>query len=257
MILFPAIDLIGGEAVRLTEGDFATSHIYNPDPVAQAALFRDAGAQWLHVVDLDGAREGRPMQTELIGRIVQVAGPMKVELGGGLRTDEDLETVFAKGVRRVILGSISVRQPAKVRKWMDRWGADRIVLSPDCRYQDGEFLILTEGWQSGTTLTLAQYLDHYRDHGVESVMVTDVARDGRLTGPNVPLYQALVTRYPHLQVVASGGVATLDDLDALHQAGCHGVIIGKALYEGRFTLEQALERVAAFAPQSPDPQDLP
>lgn len=253
MILFPAIDLIGGAAVRLTEGDFATAHTYNADPVAQALAFKEDGAEWLHLVDLDGAREGEPRQTHLIGEIAQAVAPMKVELGGGLRTEEHLEAVFALGVERVILGSISVRQPAKVRGWMQRWGAARIVLSPDCRFQNNEFLVMTEGWQEGMTLTLAQYLDHYRQHGVQWVMVTDVARDGRLAGPNVALYEALVHRYQHLKVVASGGVATLEDLDQLRLAGCHGAIIGKALYEGRFTLTDALARMAADPPSTGAP----
>lgn len=240
MIIYPAIDLRGGRVVRLTEGRFDQEKSYGDDPLAVARGFAAAGAQWLHVVDLDGARDPARRQTALVERLARDSG-LRVQTGGGIRTEEQVAALLAAGVTRVIVGSLAVKEPARVRAWLERFGPERIVLAPDVRLDDaGIPRVAAAGWQESTGVALDGLLTGYLSAGLLHILCTDISRDGKLTGPNNALYATLVGRFPSLQVQASGGVSSLDDLRALRATGAAGAIIGRALYENRFTLKEAL-----------------
>lgn len=238
MEIFPAIDLKDGQCVRLTQGKFDSATIYASDPETQAAAFASAGARWLHVVDLDGAKAGEVRQHDTIARIVK-ASTMQVQAGGGVRDERAVESLLAAGVSRVVVGSLAVSDRPRVQEWLRRYGADRIVLAFDIREGAIGPEILTHGWQEGSRQGLWDILEAYRGD-VHSILCTDVARDGMLGGTNLQLYRDLRAREPHLEVLASGGVAQLQEMAPLRDLGVAGVIVGKALYEGRFTLTEAL-----------------
>lgn len=240
MLIYPAIDLKEGRCVRLAQGDFDSATRYG-DPVEQACRFAEAGAEWIHVVDLDGARAGAARQSELIGVIVEVAR-VKVQCGGGVRTGEDVAALLDLGVARVVAGSAAVKRPADVRDWLQRFGAERICAAFDVRASAGGYGVTSEGWTEASSITLNEAIARYEGAPLRHALVTDVSRDGMLAGPNTALYADLARRFPDLLVQASGGVAALPDLDELKNAGAAGAIIGRALYENRFTLEDALAR---------------
>ena len=238
MIIYPAIDLRDGKCVRLYKGDFATTKIYNTNPAEVLAEFTAAGSNWLHLVDLDGAKASKVVQTELISQLVK-GSTLKIEVGGGIRSTEDLRALFAAGVERAVVGSVCVSNPALVNQWIDEFGAARIVLALDCSLdQDGTPKVLTHGWQNESTLSVYDVLNHYPR--AEYVLCTDVSVDGTLAGPSLALYTQIQLRYPNLNLIASGGVGQLADVIALKQLAVHGVVIGKALYENKFTLAEAL-----------------
>lgn len=240
MIIYPAIDLRGGHVVRLTEGRFDQETSYGDDPLAVARDFASAGAAWLHVVDLDGARDPARRQSPLVEKLARESG-LRVQTGGGIRDERQVEALLRAGVERVIVGSLAVREPDLVRGWIGRFGADAIVLSPDVRVgPDGLARVAAAGWQETTGVALDTLLEGYLTAGLKHILCTDIGRDGRLSGPNTSLYAGLVTRFPSLAIQASGGVASLDDLAALRSTGAAGAIVGRALYERRFTLKQAL-----------------
>jgi phosphoribosylformimino-5-aminoimidazole carboxamide ribotide isomerase len=240
MIVYPAIDLRQGKCVRLNQGRFDQATAYADDPVAVARDFAAAGAQWLHVVDLDGAKDGNAAQTDLVLRIARESG-LNVQTGGGIRSERQIEAYFADGIARVVIGSLVLTNPGLVALWLDRFGRDRLVLALDVKpANEGTWHVVTHGWQKDSGKTLFDVIDEYGSEYLRHLLCTDVARDGRLSGPNLALYQAISLRYPKLHVQASGGVASLDDLRALKAAGSAGAIIGTALYEGRFTLAEAL-----------------
>ena len=235
MIVLPAIDLLGGEAVRLRQGDYDQVTVYNEDPADQARLFADAGAEWIHVVDLDGARAGRPMNLEAVARITQ-ASPAWIELGGGLRSLDDLEAAFDAGVDRFVLGTSLVTRPDFARQAAERFPG-RIVAGVDAR--DG--LVSIEGWMEGTVMSALELIGELKEMGISRVAYTDIMRDGTGAGVDAVAY-SVITRAAGIPVIASGGVASLDDVAALRDAeeDIDGVIVGRALYEGAFTLEDAL-----------------
>jgi phosphoribosylformimino-5-aminoimidazole carboxamide ribotide isomerase len=240
MIVYPAIDLRQGKCVRLSQGRFDQATTYADDPVVVARDFATAGAAWLHVVDLDGAKDGNAAQTTLILSIAKESG-LKVQTGGGIRSEAQIEACFAGGIARVVIGSLALTNPALVATWLDRFGRDRIVLALDIKpAEDGSWPVATHGWQKESGKTLFDVIDEYGAAYMRHVLCTDVSRDGLLAGPNLDLYRALTERYPKLQVQASGGVASVADLAALKAAGVAGVVIGKALYEGRMALAEAL-----------------
>lgn len=240
MLLYPAIDLRGGRVVRLTEGRFDQETTYGTDPLAVARDHAAAGATWLHVVDLDGAKDPARRQTARIEQLARHAG-LRVQAGGGIREEAQVETLLAAGVERVIVGSLAVREPARVRGWLARFGAEHLCLAPDIRLDAaGIPRIAAAGWQETTGVALDDFLSDYGPAGLVHVLCTDISRDGRLTGPNTALYAHLVARFPTLQIQASGGVASLADLHALKATGAAGAIIGRALYEKKFTLAAAL-----------------
>lgn len=240
MIVYPAIDLRQGRCVRLSQGRFDQATTYADDPVVVARGFAAAGASWLHVVDLDGAKDGNAAQTKLILRIAAESG-LKVQTGGGIRSEAQIEACFAGGVVRVVIGSLALTNAALVATWLDRFGRDRIVLALDIKpADDGSWPVATHGWQKESGKTLFDVIDDYGAAYMRHVLCTDVSRDGLLAGPNLDLYRALMQRYPKLQVQASGGVASVADLAALKAMGVAGVVIGKALYEGKIALAEAL-----------------
>lgn len=240
MIRIPAIDLREGCVVRLRQGDYAAETRYQADPIELAQQYADAGASHLHLVDLDAARSGSSTQRALIGRIVQSSG-MQVQAGGGVRCGDDIAALLDAGIARVVIGSLAVREPDRVIEWAGEFGADRLLIALDARVDaNGNFLLPVAGWTETTTLTLEQRLDQFTAAGIDEFLCTDIDRDGMLSGPNVALYTALMARYPTARFHASGGLSSLDDLRALASAGCHAVVMGRALLEGRFTVAQAL-----------------
>lgn len=240
MIVFPAIDLRRGRCVRLAQGRFEAETRYSEDPLAVAAGFAASGATWLHVVDLDGARAPAERQTGLLARLAAESG-LQLQLGGGLRRREELVELFAFGCARVVVGSLAVREPDTVAAWLQEFGAERLVLALDVRIDaDGTARVAHAGWQEGSALRLEALIERFLPAGLKHVLCTDIARDGMLSGPNGALYAGLRARYPELALIASGGVAGLADVSALAEAGIKGAVIGKALYEGRFRLEEAI-----------------
>jgi phosphoribosylformimino-5-aminoimidazole carboxamide ribotide isomerase len=240
MVIYPAIDLLDGRCVRLRQGDFDAKTEFSDDPVGVARGFFEAGSPWLHMVDLSGAKAGKPVQSELM-RKVAASTPAKIQAGGGVRDAEAIETLLALGVARVIIGSKAVSDPAMVSGWLRRFGPERILLALDVRIEDGTPYAAVHGWVQGSGKSLWSVMDAYADFPPDHVMCTDIGRDGMMTGPNIGLYEAIRARYPNLELQASGGVSCLEDLSALRRSGLvAGVIVGKALYAGKFTLQEAL-----------------
>lgn len=240
MLIYPAIDLKGGVCVRLLRGRFDQVTAYDDDPFARLKAFADSGAEWVHIVDLDGARDGRPAQHELIGRLA-ASTPVRIQTGGGVRERADVEALLAAGAARVVVGSAAVRRPQAVREWIEALGPDNICVALDCRPDAGAFRIVADGWASDTPFSLKAALDLYPQGTLRHVLVTDVSRDGAMAGPNLELMAWLTAERPDLQVQASGGVRDQADIEALKPAGAAGVIIGKAIYEGRIVLEEAID----------------
>ena len=237
MELIPAIDLRGGRCVRLLKGRFDAETRYAIDPVALACDYRSQGATRLHVVDLDGARDGAPANWEQISLLAALPG-IALQVGGGVRTADRLSALLALGVARVAIGSVAIEQPRELRRWLDAHGPDRIVLALDVRHDDtGLPMLVTRGWQQPGLRSLWGILedpvDGYRDTGLRHVLCTDVDRDGALAGPNVALYETAVRRYPGIAWQASGGVRDADDLHALCAAGAAAAVSGRALLEQR------------------------
>jgi len=239
MIVYPAIDLRHGKCVRLSQGRFDQATTYADDPLAVAGAFAAAGAGWLHVVDLDGAKDGNAAQTDLVKRIAAEVG-LKVQTGGGIRSEDQINAYLGAGVERVVIGSLALTNPGLVATWLDRFGRDRVVLALDVKPDDRSWHVTTHGWQKDSGKTLFEVIDEYGAAYLRHLLCTDVARDGLLTGPNVALYQEIHARYPKLMVQASGGIASLDDLRALKAVGAVGAVVGKALYEGHLALADAL-----------------
>jgi phosphoribosylformimino-5-aminoimidazole carboxamide ribotide isomerase len=243
MEIFPAIDLKNGQCVRLTQGDFATATIYQADPVLQAKIFFNAGANWLHMVDLDGARTGGMQQFDLIAKVAKQS-MLNIQVGGGIRDTEAIIRLLDAGIKRVVVGSLAVKDPELVKGWLKQFGPEKIVLAFDVRLnQAHQPEILTHGWQSGSNKILWDVLNDYRDSQLETILCTDVGRDGMLGGSNHTLYMTLKDKRPELQILASGGVSGLADLMQLAKLGVAGAITGKAIYEGRLDLGAAIKQV--------------
>jgi phosphoribosylformimino-5-aminoimidazole carboxamide ribotide isomerase len=234
MIIYPAIDLIGGRAVRLQQGRFDDVTAYSTAPAEALRQFADVGAEWAHVVDLDGAKAGRPMQEGLIAELARTAR-LRLQVAGGYREREQLARMFDAGVARIVVGSLAVRQPETVRTWISEFGSDRIALSLDVRLDGQTPAVAIAGWTEDSGKSLWDIAAMYPC--ARHVLVTDISRDGMLRGPNAALYEEIAQRLPCLEVQASGGVSSLADLERLPTAGA---IIGKALWEGRISLEEAL-----------------
>jgi phosphoribosylformimino-5-aminoimidazole carboxamide ribotide isomerase len=240
MIIYPAIDLRGGRVVRLTEGKFDQEKSYGDDPLAVAKDFAASGATWLHVVDLDGAKDPTKRQTALVEKIARGSG-LRMQTGGGIRDESQIAALLAAGAQRVIVGSLAAKQPALVHDWLRKFGPEKIILSPDVRLDaDGTPRVAAAGWQESTGVALDDFLNGFLSSGLIHILCTDISRDGKLTGPNSALYAQLVKKFPSLQIQASGGVSSLDDLRVLKTTGSAGAIVGRALYEKKFTLQAAL-----------------
>lgn len=240
MIVYPAIDLKDGVCVRLMHGRFDVVTRYDDDPAARLAAFAAAGAHWAHIVDLDGAEAGRALQHGLIGEL-SGAIDIRIQSGGGVRSADDVQRLLDAGVSRVVVGSLAVSDPEAVAGWLERFGLDRLTLALDVKADGDRWVPALKGWSEAAEIDLWTALDRYPPGLAKHLLVTDVGRDGALTGPNLDLLAEIHQRRPDLWLQASGGVATLQDLTAARSVGASGAIVGRALYEGRFTLEQALE----------------
>ncbi len=239
-IPIPAIDVREGRVVRLAQGDYARETRYAADPLELAMAYADAGAGWLHLVDLDAARAGGYTLAGLL-RAIADDGRLRVQTGGGVRSGGDVQRLLDAGASRVVVGSLAVREPARVAGWLQRFGAERIVLALDAR-QDaaGQWQLPVHGWTEAGGTTLDALLAHYAGAGARHVLCTDIARDGMLGGPNLALYADLASRWPGFALQASGGVRDAADVAAAGAAGCGAVILGRALLEGRLSLAAAL-----------------
>ena len=239
MLIYPAIDLKDGVYVRLMHGDFDQVTRYDDQPAARLTTFAAEGAQWIHVVDLDGAEAGRAMQHGLIGELTS-AIDVKIQSGGGVRGANDVAALLDAGVSRVVIGSLAVTQPNDVAAWLKGFGAERITLALDVKMDGGVPIAALKGWTQSSGVTLWDALDRYPKGVAKHLLVTDVGRDGALTGPNLELLSEIRLRRPDLVLQASGGVSSLQDISAIKALGCNGVIVGRALYENRFTLPEAI-----------------
>lgn len=230
--IIPAIDLIDGKCVRLTHGDFEQKTVYSDDPVETAKQFEDAGIRRLHVVDLDGAKSGHPANIDVLKEIAD-STELIIDFGGGIKTDDDVKRVFDAGTEFVNLGSIALVDPELFFEWLEHYGADSFILGADIR--DGKLAI--DGWQTETETEVIPFLAEYHARGVEQAFVTDISKDGAMQGPSFRLYREILLAVPGLELIASGGVTSLGDIDDLQDIGCSGVIIGKSIYEGRIGLK--------------------
>ncbi len=237
MIIIPAIDLIDGSCVRLYKGDFEQKTVYDADPLDVAKSYEKDGAQIMHIVDLDGAKNQDMAQLDLIQSIVEKTN-LLIQVGGGIRQKEQVENLLEIGVHRVVIGSLAVKDPALIKAWIEEFGADKIVLALDVHFQNNTPYIATHGWQESSEVTLHQTIDFFPS--LKHVLCTDIAKDGTLQGPNIDLYKQVLASYPDLYLQASGGVSSLDDLRELKSANMPSCIVGKALYEKNFTLKEAL-----------------
>jgi phosphoribosylformimino-5-aminoimidazole carboxamide ribotide isomerase len=236
--VIPAIDLRGGRVVRLKQGDYAQQTTYAADPRELARRYADAGARWLHLVDLDGARSGS-LENLAVIRVIAGSG-MQIQAGGGVRGEDDLQRLFDAGVNRVVLGSVAIRDPELVAGWLVRYGAERLTIALDTRHIDGRWTLPSAGWTESETRTLDELAPWYAMRGARHLLCTDIERDGMLAGFNLELYRHLADSVPQLAVQASGGVRSLKDIRAAREASAQAVILGRALLEGRFTVEEAL-----------------
>lgn len=241
MIIYPAIDLKAGQCVRLYQGSFDQVTTYDLDPITIAQDYELAGAKFLHVVDLDGAKQGDAAQTEIVLNMAKNTR-LKIQMGGGIRSKAYAEQLLANGIWRVVVGSLAIQNPRDVKTWIQAFGSEHVVLALDVCTQKVEVPMLkTHGWQEASTISLWQILDEYQNAGLKHVLCTDIDVDGTLQGPNFQLYQECQERYPELAFQASGGIGSLQDLEQLAKMSMSGVVIGKALYEQKFSLVDALK----------------
>ena len=234
--LIPAIDIIDGQCVRLTKGDYDQKTVYNDSPVEVAKGFEALGFKRLHVVDLDGAKSKHIVNSQVLSRI-SAETSLTVDFGGGIKTDEDIEKAFAAGAAMVTVGSIAVTNPQLFIGWLEKYGAERMILGADVR--QGKISI--NGWKEDSSEELLPFLRKYVDAGVKNVLCTEISKDGTLAGPAIDLYRQVMDAYPGLHLIASGGVSSKDDILALDAAGIPAVVFGKAIYEGRINLREIVK----------------
>ncbi|MBQ8529751.1 MAG: 1-(5-phosphoribosyl)-5-[Parabacteroides sp.] len=233
--LIPAIDLIEGKCVRLTQGDYDTKKIYNEDPLEVAKMFEDYGIRRLHVVDLDGARQGRIINYRTLERLATRTS-LIIDFGGGLKQDGDLEIAFESGAQMVTGGSIAVKNPEIFTSWISKFGSNKIILGADAKNKK----IAISGWDETTNQELIPFIQSYKEKGITKTICTDISRDGMLQGPAIELYKEIQEQIPQLYVIASGGVSSLQDIEKLAEAGIPAVIFGKAIYEGKIQLKDLI-----------------
>ena len=240
MLILPAIDLINGRCVRLEKGAFARATLYEADPLAMAKKFAEAGAEWVHVIDLDGARSGKEGNRDWVLRICGEAG-LQVQSGGGLRSEDDVVAFLEAGVDRAIIGSMAVRDPAVIERLLERFGPERLTIALDVRPWEEGYEVAIDGWQARSTTGFYDLLARLSNAGVRHFLVTDISRDGMLGGCNVALYKGLAEDYPDLAIQASGGVKGKAELDQLAASGVAAAVVGKAIYEGRISLAELFD----------------
>ncbi|MBX9445038.1 1-(5-phosphoribosyl)-5-[(5-phosphoribosylamino)methylideneamino]imidazole-4-carboxamide isomerase [Dickeya chrysanthemi] len=239
-MIIPALDLIDGQVVRLHQGDYGQQRQYGSDPLPRLQDYQQQGAQVLHLVDLTGAKDPTARQIPLLKTLLSGVS-VPVQVGGGIRTEQDVEALLAAGASRVVIGSTAVKQPEQVQQWFTRYGADALVLALDVRIDaDGVKNIAISGWQENSGITLEQTVERYLPFGLKHVLCTDISRDGTLQGSNVELYREISARYPQVAFQASGGIGSLADIAALRSSGVQGVIVGRALLEGKFNVTEAI-----------------
>lgn len=237
--LIPAIDVIDGKCVRLSQGDYQSKKVYNENPVEVAKMFEAYGIHRLHVVDLDGAASKHVVNYKVLETLAGQTS-LVIDFGGGIKSDEDLHIAFESGAQMVTLGSIAVKEPDTFNRWMEVYGSERIILGADAK--DGK--IAVNGWLECSRLELMPFLDDYIKKGVAKVLCTDISRDGMLNGPSLELYKQIMEAHPDLHLIASGGISGMKDIEALNEANIPAVVFGKAFYEGRITLQD----LKAFLP---------
>lgn len=233
MQIIPAIDLIGGKCVRLSQGDYSSKKEYHDDPLEMAKRFEGVGIQRLHLVDLDGAKAKKIINADVLERICSGTN-LQVDFGGGIQADEEIEKAFTLGAKQVTGGSIAVKNPTLFEAWISTYGAEKIILGADAKNKK----IAVGGWEETTSVDLIPFIKSYFEKGIRYVICTDVAKDGLLQGPSVELYQEILQEIPDLKLIASGGVSSMKDLEELEKIGVYGTIVGKAYYEGRVTLDE-------------------
>lgn len=232
MKIIPAIDVIEGKCVRLTKGDYSSMTMYNQDPLEVAKSFEDHGLKYLHLVDLDGAKSNRIINYDTLEKIATHTS-LSIDFGGGLKSDRDVELAFECGANQITGGSVAAKNRPLFEGWLNRFGADSILLGADCQ----ERKIATDGWVEQSELDVIDFIQSYETVGVRNVISTDIAKDGMLGGPSLELYRDILSQTT-VEVIASGGVSSLSDLESLKNIGCSGAIVGKAIYEGRISLKE-------------------
>ncbi|MEP0356496.1 1-(5-phosphoribosyl)-5-[(5-phosphoribosylamino)methylideneamino]imidazole-4-carboxamide isomerase [Paraglaciecola sp.] len=239
-MIIPAIDLIEGSVVRLYQGDYEQKTEYKLDPIDVVHSYADQGAKWLHIVDLTGAKDTSKRQLDLISKMV-ATGRMQFQAGGGIRSEQDVAQLLEIGVKRVVIGSLAVKEPELVKGWITKYGADAIVLALDINIDEsGNKFIATHGWQENSGVSIEALLEDFLSVGAKHVLCTDISRDGTLQGSNHQLYTEMTAQFPTVGWQASGGIGKLDDIAVLKPTNVSGVILGRALLEGKFTVEQAI-----------------
>lgn len=231
--IIPAIDIIGGKCVRLTQGDYERKTVYNENPLEVARMFEDAGIRRLHLVDLDGAKANHIINYKVLEQIASKT-ELIIDFGGGLKSDKDLAIAFNSGADMVTGGSIAVKEPETFLRWLEKYGSDKIILGADAK----EGKIAVGGWLETTELTVIEFIAGFHTKGITKVISTDISRDGMLTGPAFDLYSEIMETLPEVEIIASGGIATMDDIYKLAEMDVPGVITGKAIYEGKITLKE-------------------
>ncbi|WAT02193.1 1-(5-phosphoribosyl)-5-[(5-phosphoribosylamino)methylideneamino]imidazole-4-carboxamide isomerase [Rouxiella chamberiensis] len=239
-MIIPALDLIEGSVVRLHQGDYGQQRDYGNSPLPRLQDYQAQGAQVLHLVDLTGAKDPAARQIPLLKQLVAGVS-VPVQVGGGIRTEQDVEALLAAGVSRVVVGSTAIKNPELVQQWFTRFGADALVLALDVRIDDaGNKHVAVSGWQENSDSTLEQVVEQFLPFGLKHVLCTDISRDGTLAGSNVELYREVCGRFPQVAFQASGGIGGLEDIAALRDIGVKGVIVGRALLDGKFTVSEAI-----------------
>lgn len=242
MRIIPAIDIIDGKCVRLSQGDYSTQKIYNENPLEVAKEFEAHGIQYLHLVDLDGAKSNRIINYKILEQIATKT-TLKIDFGGGLKSDDDLKIAFECGANQVTGGSIAIKNPTVFQNWIQKYGADKIILGADANNKK----IAISGWLEESTQEVIPFIKNYQSKGIEYVICTDIAKDGMLEGPSFDLYQEILEQTNACKLIASGGISSFDELPKLAELGCEGTIIGKAIYEGRIRLKE-LEKYISNQP---------
>ncbi|MDG1227982.1 MAG: 1-(5-phosphoribosyl)-5-[(5-phosphoribosylamino)methylideneamino]imidazole-4-carboxamide isomerase [Polaribacter sp.] len=237
MRIIPAIDIIDGKCVRLTKGDYNTKKIYNESPIEVAKEFEAAGIEFLHVVDLDGAKASQIINHKVLEQIASNTN-LKIDFGGGLKSDKDIEIAFNSGANQITGGSIAVKNTEIFEGWIQKYGSEKIILGADFYPDNVGGKIATNGWQEESSLELIPFIDSYQQKGIQYIICTDISKDGMLQGPSFDIYQQILSEVNNLKLIASGGISTFDELPKLVEIGCEGVIIGKAIYENKISLKQ-------------------
>jgi phosphoribosylformimino-5-aminoimidazole carboxamide ribotide isomerase len=242
MRIIPAIDIIDGKCVRLSKGDYNTKIIYNENPLEVALEFEAHGIQYLHLVDLDGAKSSQIVNHKILEQIA-LKTKLKIDFGGGLKSDDDLRIAFESGANQITGGSIAVKNPDLFQQWILKYGSDKIILGADANNEK----VAVSGWLEESKEDLIPFIQNYQGKGIQYVICTDIAKDGMLEGPSFDLYSKILEQSKEIKLIASGGISAFEELPKLAELGCEGTIIGKAIYENRITLQQ-LEQFILFAP---------